>query len=131
MPAISTGADSGLSHVFPALQSGPVPDLDPVQGFPLPLTFIPCTPIRSMDRTQELLQAETLKWLKKLEARPLSPVRQSKPVKEQITNIRAYCKDSRHFLEKKDFLRAFEAAIYAWGIAETLERLGLLQLKGR
>ena len=84
-----------------------------------------------MDKTEELLQAETRKWLAKLErdfAKAKIP-RQTKEVREQLTNIKAYMSDCTHFLEKGDLVRAFEAAIYAWGIFETLERLDLLRAK--
>jgi hypothetical protein len=39
----------------------------------------------------------------------------------------AYIKDTSHFLEKQDFVRAFEAVIWAWGILETLEQAGLVR----
>ncbi|MBL7160705.1 MAG: DUF357 domain-containing protein [Candidatus Aenigmarchaeota archaeon] len=80
-----------------------------------------------MDPTQKALLAETKKWLEKLESKKLVPVKDSKEVKEQLENVQAYVSDCKHFLEKKDFVRAFEAVIYAWGIAETLERMGLLR----
>jgi len=39
-------------------------------------------------------------------------------------NVLAYRDDTKHFLEEEDYIRAWEAVIYAWGILETLERLG-------
>ena len=39
---------------------------------------------------------------------------------DAVKNLDAYIKDTSYFLEKKDFVRAFEAVVYAWGIYETL-----------
>lgn len=80
-----------------------------------------------MDTTQKLLLKETEKWRAKLEAASLTPSQQSPEVKEQITNIQAYISDCKHFLEKKDFIRAFEAIVYAWGIYDALLSTHLLK----
>lgn len=78
-----------------------------------------------MDKTQEKLKSETEKWLERLkdrlEDRDLSV--------EQMENVEAYRDDTYHFLEEEDFIRAWESVIYAWGILETLERLGLFEEK--
>ncbi len=73
-----------------------------------------------MDKTQEKLEQETRKWLEKLEQR----IEGRDSSVEQMENVLAYRDDTYHFLEEKDFIRAWEAVIYAWGILETLERLG-------
>lgn len=73
-----------------------------------------------MNKTQEKLEEETEKWLEKLDER-LEGKDQSV---EQMENVLAYRDDTEHFLEEKDYIRAWEAVIYAWGILETLERLG-------
>ena len=73
-----------------------------------------------MDGTQEKLEEETNKWLKKLEQR----VEERDSSVEQMENVEAYRDDTRHFLEEEDYIRAWESVIYAWGILETLERLG-------
>ena len=73
-----------------------------------------------MDKTQEKLKEETEKWLKKLNDRIDG---KDKNV-EQMENVLAYRDDTSHFLEEEDYIRAWEAVIYAWGILETLERLG-------
>jgi len=82
---------------------------------------------------KETLLKETGKWLGRLEAdfKKIKIKNDSKEVREQLTNIKAYISDCKYFLGKKDYVNAFEAIVYAWGIAETLERLGLLQLKGK
>jgi len=72
-----------------------------------------------MDKTQKKLKEETEKWLKKLNDRIDG---KDKNV-EQMENVLAYRDDTTHFLEEDDYIRAWEAVIYAWGILETLERL--------
>jgi hypothetical protein len=77
------------------------------------------------------LKEETGKWLDKLEkeVRTIKPT--GKIEKEKldpvIENINAYISDCKHFLEKRDLINAFEAAIYAWGILETCQHLGLIE----
>mgnify|MGYP002761157119 CR=1 FL=1 len=73
-----------------------------------------------MDKTQEKLEEETEKWLEKLDDRLEGKDRDI----EQMENVLAYRDDTEHFLKKEDYIRAWEAVIYAWGILETLERLG-------
>jgi hypothetical protein len=73
-----------------------------------------------MDKTQEKLEEETEKWLEKLDDRLEGKDRDV----EQMENVLAYRDDTEHFLEEEDYIRAWEAVIYAWGILETLERLG-------
>lgn len=73
-----------------------------------------------MDKTQEKLKEETEKWLEKLNDR----IEGKDESVEQMENVLAYRDDTTHFLEEEDYIRAWEAVIYAWGILETLERLG-------
>lgn len=73
-----------------------------------------------MNKTQKRLESETEKWLEKLEQR----IEERDESVEQMENVLAYRDDTRHFLDEEDFIRAWEAVIYAWGILETLERLG-------
>lgn len=73
-----------------------------------------------MNKTQEQLKEETKKWLEKLENR----LEDRDEDVEQMDNVLAYRDDTYHFLEEEDYIRAWEAVIYAWGILETLERLG-------
>jgi hypothetical protein len=86
-----------------------------------------------MDKTQENLKKETEKWLSRLQKeRPLVKVAVKdkaleKNAKDALRNMDAYIKDTSHFLEKQDFVRAFEAVIWAWGILETLEQAGLVR----
>jgi hypothetical protein len=73
-----------------------------------------------MNQTQEKLKQETKKWLERLEDR----VEDKDESVEQMENVKAYRDDTSHFLEEEDYIRAWESVIYAWGILETLERLG-------
>jgi len=77
------------------------------------------------DETQKKLKSETEKWLEKLESR----VEERDSSVEQMENVEAYRSDTYHFLEEEDFIRAWESVIYAWGILETLERLGKFEKK--
>lgn len=85
--------------------------------------------------TDEKLESETGKWLSKLEKQmKKSQLAKGSPLEKKVldnsmTNVNAYVKDCKHFLSKKDYVNAFEAIIYAWGIFETLERMGLLVKK--
>ena len=79
----------------------------------------------NLDETQEKLKSETEKWLKKLEHK----IDERDSSVEQMENVEAYRDDTYHFLEEEDFIRAWESVIYAWGILETLERLGLFEQK--
>lgn len=78
-----------------------------------------------------ITQEDVEKWLAKIE--PLLPVMEPQDSKGEsfLTNIKAYVSDSRHFLEKGDFVRAFEAMIWAWSLWETCAELGLLALSER
>ena len=78
-----------------------------------------------MNKTQEKLEEETREWLEKLENR----MEERDSDVEQMENVEAYRDDTYHFLEEEDYIRAWEAVIYAWGILETLERLGKFEEK--
>jgi hypothetical protein len=80
-----------------------------------------------MDTARQLEQ-ETLKWMKKLEAELRSLQEPPAPqARDEMKNVRAYLSDCKHFLEKKDFLRAFEAIVYAWAIWDVLHRCELIK----
>lgn len=84
-----------------------------------------------MDSTQQALEKETQKWLSKLEKdrSSLKIISDSTKLRAVLKNLDAYISDTRHFLEKQDFVRAFEAIVYAYGILETCEHLGLIEKK--
>ncbi|MFB6226050.1 MAG: DUF357 domain-containing protein [Candidatus Paceibacteria bacterium] len=73
-----------------------------------------------MNETKNKLREETQKWLDKLDER----LENRDDSVEQMENVIAYRDDAEHFLEEEDYVRAFESVVYAWGILETLERLG-------
>lgn len=76
-----------------------------------------------MNSTQEELESQTLKWLEKLNSE-LDKLDGKNESVEQMENVFAYRDDTNHFLEEEDYVRAWESVVYAWGIFETLERLG-------
>ncbi len=79
----------------------------------------------------EELRAQTEKWLARLERElpqaKLTGFLPAKEGKELLENARAYVKDCKHFAAAGDWVNAFEAAIYAWGIYETALRVGVLK----
>lgn len=75
----------------------------------------------------EQLQLETKKWLAKIKAeRPnLELVDKSKA--DFLQNIDAYVADAEHFLFHKDFVRAFEAVVWAWSWLEIGKIIDILK----
>jgi len=59
--------------------------------------------------------AEIRKWQRKL-----GPKLETMPDDEYATNVRAYYSDSFHFVGKGDYVRAFEAIVWAWAWYEIL-----------
>jgi hypothetical protein len=79
-----------------------------------------------MDETAKKLAEETEKWKTKIESEIISVKITGKKSKELMENINAYIKDSDYFLSKKDYIRAFEAIIWAWALYETGKREEIL-----
>ena len=75
--------------------------------------------------TEERLITETEKWLTKLEALEISAL--TDKGKDFKTNIEAYISDTRHFLEQKDYVRAFEACVWAWAWCEIGKEIDILR----
>ncbi len=73
-----------------------------------------------MNATEEELKEETELWLDRLRER----IREKDGQVDQMENVTAYRDDTEHFLEEEEWINAYESVIYAWGILETLERLG-------
>lgn len=80
---------------------------------------------------EKALREETEKWLGRLEKAYSSfsptgklPEADLKPIRE---NIEAYIKDARYFLGRSDLIKAFEAVVYAWGLLEACQHLGLMK----
>jgi hypothetical protein len=78
-----------------------------------------------MDTEQQLI-SETKKWKARIEDEMTRVAARGERGKEFTENIRAYISDSSYFLEKEDFVRAFEAIIWAWAILETGKKAELL-----
>ncbi len=77
------------------------------------------------------LGKETVKWLERLEEEmkkiKITGNLPKEKVDSVIENVHAYISDCRHFLEKRDLINAFEAVVYAWGILETCQHLGVIE----
>ncbi len=67
---------------------------------------------------EDSLRMETEKWLNRLEGLDISGE------EDFVRNIKAYISDARHFLEKEDLIRAFEAVIWAWAWYEIGKEIG-------
>ncbi|MBW6451103.1 MAG: DUF357 domain-containing protein [DPANN group archaeon] len=76
--------------------------------------------------TEKQLISETLKWLEK--AKAISSDAKSMDVKgsDFLKNVNAYIKDTDYFLDKKDYVRAFEAVIWAWSWLEIGKDQGIV-----
>jgi uncharacterized protein len=48
---------------------------------------------------------------------------------EMLTNMKAYISDSRHFMGKENYLKSFEAIVWAWAILEICEDLGVFRIE--
>ncbi len=87
--------------------------------------------VRMSDMTKEELQKQTKFWLDKIEreTKDIKPTGRldRKQTEEIIKNMRAYISDCKYFMQKNDWMRAFEAVTYAWGIFETCLRAGLVK----
>lgn len=80
-----------------------------------------------MENTDKRLEEEIDKWT----ARLLPELEKTEAIdssgQELLDNAGAYLKDSRHFREKKDLVRAFEALVWAWANVEIGQNLGLIE----
>jgi hypothetical protein len=75
------------------------------------------------------MKSETVKMIEKIE--PLIDKIEVKDKKgsEMLENMKAYISDSKHFLSKKNYLKAFEAIVWAFAILEICEELGVFKVK--
>jgi len=73
------------------------------------------------------MREETVKMIEKIE--PLIDRIEVKDKKgdEMMDNMKAYISDSKHFLKNKNYLKAFEAIVWAWAILEICEELGVFR----
>ena len=76
---------------------------------------------------EDELTEEIKKWTTKLDdALSTAKARKDRGDK-MLSNIRAYRKDSGHFLECGDLIRSFECLIWAWALLEVGKELGYLE----
>jgi hypothetical protein len=48
---------------------------------------------------------------------------------EMLENMKAYISDSKHFLKNKNYLKSFEAIVFAWAILEICKELGVFKVE--
>lgn len=77
--------------------------------------------------TESQLISETEKWLKKAETEFKAIKLSNKKGEEFAKNIAAYLNDTKYFSEKKDYVRAFEAVIWAWAWIEIGKDMEILR----
>lgn len=75
--------------------------------------------------TEKELIEQTLTWLEKIKNIKMESI--TPRGKEMLTNIDAYIHDTQHFFDKNDYVRAFEAVIWAWAWWEIGLDLGHLK----
>ncbi|MBA7502002.1 hypothetical protein ES706_00578 [subsurface metagenome] len=73
------------------------------------------------------LTEEIKKWATKLDDALRTAKTQNDHGDKMLSNIRAYRKDSEHFLERGDLIKSFECLIWAWAILELCKGLGLFR----
>ena len=75
------------------------------------------------------MREETIKMLEKIE--PLIDKIEVNDEKgeEMLENMKAYIADSKHFLGKENYLKSFEAIVWAWAILEICEELGIFKVE--
>lgn len=76
--------------------------------------------------TADRLRQETEKWEEKLRNRLVAVEAVDAEGQDLLENARAYLDDTDHFKEEDDWIRAFEAVIWAWSWLEIGERLDKL-----
>ncbi len=82
----------------------------------------------SLEITDRIRREEIEKWINKLEEE-LSSVVVEEDGKVLLENARSYLTDSKHFIEKGNYVLAWEAISFAWGVFEAGVWLGLFKKK--
>ena len=78
-------------------------------------------------RTEKELENQVRKWLSKAENRYKTLRYRKKPDVDLLENINAYLLDTKYFMERKDWINAFEAVIWAWAWIEIGLELKILE----
>lgn len=76
---------------------------------------------------EDELTEEIKKWTTKLDGALCTARAQNDHGDKMLSNIRAYRKDSGHFLECGDLIRSFECLIWAWALLDVGKELGHLK----
>ena len=82
-----------------------------------------------MTNAEEELQKETRKWLGKAKKEFQAAAIKDGSKADLFRNARNYIRDCEYFIDKDDWVRAFEAVIYAYGILDTLKRIGAVEIE--
>jgi len=77
----------------------------------------------------EKIREEILKMLEKIEPLVSKIEFNNEKGEEMLENMKAYIADSKHFLNKKNYLKSFEAIVWAWAILEICEELGVFKVE--
>lgn len=77
----------------------------------------------------QITREEIEKWTEKIE-----PILESIEIcdnrgEEMLSNMKAYIADSKHFLEKGDFVKSFEAMVWSWAIFEICLELEIFRVE--
>ncbi len=83
----------------------------------------------NLTATEKQLRDETHKWLDRMQAEAKKVELVDKSKQDLLKNVLAYVSDCEHFIEKGDYVRAFEAIVWSWSWLEILERLNILRRK--
>ena len=83
---------------------------------------------KEIDTEAEII-LQTKKWLEKAKEEMQNAVIKDESKADALRNAKNYIKDCSSFIEKNDWVRAFEAVIYAYGILDTLKRLGIIEIE--
>ena len=75
------------------------------------------------------MREEIIKMLGKIEPLVDKIGVKDKKGEEMLENMKAYIADSKHFLDKKNYLKAFEAIVWAFAILEICEELDVFKVE--
>jgi len=77
----------------------------------------------------EKIKEEILKMLGKIETLVDRIEVKDEKGDAMLENMKAYISDSKHFLNKKNYLKSFEAIVWSWAILEICEELGIFKVE--
>ncbi|MFC2143011.1 DUF357 domain-containing protein [Candidatus Aenigmatarchaeota archaeon] len=76
--------------------------------------------------TEQQLIDEIKKWTEKIAEERKAVSAKDEKGKDFLKNIDAYISDSKHFFDKNDLVRSFEAIIWAWSWLEIGRNEGII-----